>query len=213
MEFVKTFATGIDARVNIKYYFKWLQAIARLLVVSTFINDALHVGGDYAGQVGTMEMLWDKSPISSVISVQRLAGVLPLVFVAVQAVGVMLILSETRPQLGCVVLISWTAVHPLLYKQQTNAEFMLESVTIMGGLLILLSSERAKERARSSYALPTREREALLQTAGGREGQFFEIFVEERALLAGRVCVSAVFVYYIAKMMYERVASLEAPTN
>ena len=44
------------------------------------------------------------------------------------------------PEFGCYVLLAWCMWHPFMYRQQTNWEFVLETCTIMGGLLVLLSA-------------------------------------------------------------------------
>ena len=47
------------------------------------------------------------------------------------------------PEFGCYVLLAWCMWHPFMYRQQTNWEFVLETCTIMGGLLVLLSANIA----------------------------------------------------------------------
>ena len=47
--------------------------------------------------------------------------------------------SARRAQAGCFILLAWCLFHPFMYRQQTNWEFVLETLTIMGGLTILLS--------------------------------------------------------------------------
>jgi len=168
-------AHRLDEKVNLKHVYRRVQALARLLVVFTFADDAVRVATDYRGQVRTFQMVGWPQP-----------QLVPVACVIVQSIGVIAVLSDLRPQLGCGMLIVWTTVHPFLYAQQTNFEFVLESVTVIGGLFILLSSERAKSRALQQLPSDLKEE-------------------KHRLLLVGRVCVAAVFFYYCAKGGYERI--------
>ena len=184
-----------DDSINVKFVYRRLQLIARGLVVMTFIDDALRVITDYNGQVTTMRgVRWGKH----FGGVYFWSHLIPVLCVLAQASGATMVLAELRPQAGCLILIAFSALHPFLYQQQGNLEFLLESVTIIGGLLILLSSDRAKARARAKLLLAEREEE---------EQQ------KDRLLLAGRVCVSAVFVHYVAKMIYERSSKHDDPLD
>ena len=77
------------------------------------------------------------------------AATVTAVFIVTQATGVFLVLSGRAPEQGCMTLLVWTATHPFLYLQQKNLEFLLESVTIIGGLLILLELKPARRRRSS----------------------------------------------------------------
>lgn len=173
---------AVDRALSLKFMHRRLQLLARFLIVSTFIDDAIRITFDYMGQ---------KDSMSTVGFPEPLTYVLPALFVSMQAVGVGLVLAgelEHR-ELGCILLMCWTAVHPFLYLQQRNLEFVLESLTIIGGLVILLSNERVLRSAQR-----------------GEEPS-------DRLQLVGRVCLSAVFVYYVIKMMHERIASLSGGSD
>jgi hypothetical protein len=125
---------------------------------------------------------------------------MPAFFILTQTAGVLLILTRLAPQTGCITLTVWAAIHPFLYAQQRNLEFLLESVTIIGGILILLTSERA-----------IKARELRLGGGGGLMGTPAQAATaaaleKNQLLLAGRVMLSAVFVYYSVKMAHERVS-------
>jgi hypothetical protein len=184
----------------LKHVHRRLQLLARLLIVGTFIDDALRVTCDYKGQVHTMRSVgWGANAGAWAPTIQT---VMPVFFILTQTAGVLLILTRLAPQAGCITLTVWAAIHPFLYAQQRNLEFLLESVTIIGGILILLTSERA-----------IKAREMRLGGGGGQMGTPAQVasaaaLEKNQLLLAGRIMLSAVFVYYSIKMAHERVSRL-----
>ena len=178
-------ADWLDARINVKHSWRRLQLFARCLIVSTFIDDTLRIACDHEGQRASMEQAHESLSHAA-------THLLPVLFVLTQASGSLLVLCG-RPgseQLGVCILATWAAIHPFLYKQQENTEFMVESLSIIGGLLILLASMRATARRGRAEPHAAGSRVDLLQRAG-------------------RSCHSALFVYYAAKAARERLAALE----
>eukprot|EP00908_Phaeocystis_cordata_P023374 Transcript_5802.p1 GENE.Transcript_5802~~Transcript_5802.p1 ORF type:complete len:328 (+),score=154.20 Transcript_5802:206-1189(+) len=188
---IKEIYSWVDGRINVKGVYRRLQVVARLLVVGTFADDSLRVACDYSGQVSTMGSVGFHAPLSSI---------LPAVFILTQGISVFLIISELAPEPGCITLLLWTGLHPFIYKQESNLEFLLESITIMGGLMVLLSSERQNRKAR--------ERKVLPSAAPTPEETAEEANKMNLLQLCGRVCISAVFLYYSGKMMHERVQGI-----
>ena len=84
-------------------------------------------------------------------------------------------------------------------EQESNLEFLLESVTIMGGLMVLLSSERQNRKAKQRKEQPSQ----MIDPGETAE----EANKMNLLQLCGRICISAVFLYYGGKMMHERVQS------
>ncbi|KAL1500437.1 hypothetical protein AB1Y20_013094 [Prymnesium parvum] len=124
----------LDARFNIKTVHRRLQAVAKVLIVTTFMEDALRAVLTFEVQQNTMRIAGWQSPLLHVL--------LPVVSFVVQGVGSLLVVlpgNHHRALFGCYMLIAWCAWHPFMYKQQTNWEFVLETLTIMGGLAILVS--------------------------------------------------------------------------
>ena len=146
MSVLKEAHAWVDGHINVKGVYRRLQVFARFLVVGTFADDSLRVTCDYSGQVSTMQSVGCGKP---------LASILPAVFIMTQGVSVFLIISEIAPEPGCAALLVWTGLHPFIYKQESNLEFLLESVTIMGGLMVLLSSERQNRKARERKRQPS----------------------------------------------------------
>jgi len=191
MSAIKDLYSWIDGRINVKGVYRRLQIAARLLIVGTFADDSLRVACDYTGQVSTMGSVGLGKP---------LAYILPAVFILAQGVSVFLIVSERSPEVGCMTLLVWTGLHPFIYKQESNLEFLLESVTIMGGLMVLLSSERSNRKARERKLLPSSTVDPVEIAEEANKMDLLQ--------LCGRVFISAVFLYYSGKMMHERIQGI-----
>jgi len=98
------------------------------------MEDALRVVLTFSVQQKSMQIAGWESPL--------LHSLLPVMSFVVQSVGGLLIVmpgGNQRPVVGCYILLVWCLWHPFMYRQQTNWEFVLETLTIQGGLLILLS--------------------------------------------------------------------------
>ena len=196
MSSIKDAYSWLDGRMNVKSVYRRLQSIARFLILGTFVDDSLRVLFDYPGQISTM---------GSVGITRPLAYFAPAAFILTQSVSVFLILSGTRPEMGCTVLCVWVGLHPFIYRQQSNLEFLLESVTIMGGLMVLLSSERQNRKALQRGA--ARAQTGAL-TSEDPEEQAEEAKKIDLLQLCGRCCISAVFLYYGGKMCHESFQSI-----
>jgi len=107
--------------------------VAKLLIVATFVEDALRVLFTFGVQQQSMEIAGWTSP--------ALHTLLPLLSLAVQSCGALLVLASSGVggEVGCYLLLGWCVWHPFMYGQAGNREFVLETATISGGLLILLS--------------------------------------------------------------------------
>ena len=203
MEALERVKEWLDSKTNLKHVYRRLQLAARFLIVGTFADDAIRVTCDYGGQISTMVSVGFPSAA---------ATVMPAVFIVTQATGVFLVLSGRAPEQGCMTLLVWTAIHPFLYLQQKNLEFLLESVTIIGGQLILLSSERNLRKRQEAIELQARPGERAALVGGDEEVAEQREEAQEqtdRLQLGGRVAVSAVFVYYVVKMLHERIGVLK----
>jgi len=191
MSAIKDLYSWIDGRINVKGVYRRLQIAARLLIVGTFADVSLRVACDYTGQVSTMGSVGLGKP---------LAYIMPVMFIVTQSVSVFLVVSERSPEVGCMTLLVWTGLHPFIYKQESNLEFLLESVTIMGGLMVLLSSERSNRKARERKLLPSSTVDPVEIAEEANKMDLLQ--------LCGRVFISAVFLYYSGKMMHERIQGI-----
>lgn len=152
---VQRLATRLDERVNVKNLARsWgpkFAFVARCMLVATFFDDSIHTiltFSAHARQIAEQGALRFISS-SSYDDSSGLAGLLAAV---VLAVGVVVglaspscLLAESQTDVATWTLAAWTALQPVLYAQTTNAEFVAESLSLVGGLLLLrahlLSSE------------------------------------------------------------------------
>ena len=125
---------ALDARLSLKLMHRKMQVVAKVLIVTTFFEDALRVLLTFSVQQNSMRIAGWQSPL--------LHTGLPMLSLVVQSSGSLLVAlpgSSKRAEVGCYILLGWCMFHPIMYRQETNWEFVLETLTIMGGLLILLS--------------------------------------------------------------------------
>ena len=179
MEAFTSLARAVDERVSLKHVHKRLGALAKVLIVTTFMEDALRVLLTFSVQQQSMRIAGWQTP--------ALHSALPVLSFCVQFGGSLLIVLPAdaghRAVAGCYILLGWCLFHPFMYKQQTNWEFMLETTTIMGGLLVLLSHEQLNVHA-SDLSLPgtAKPTEALKERAN-------------RLQMVGRFLITAIFLY------------------
>ena len=103
------------------------------------------------------------------------------------------------PEFGCYLLLAWCMWHPFMYRQQTNWEFVLETCTIMGGLLVLLSAMQtsyhdARQLASVGKVLPVKA-----PTEGGSasvDATPSMLKAAHRNQATGRVLITSVFIFY-----------------
>lgn len=84
------------------------------------------------------------------------AGAVICVSAVVQATGSAMVMARAGEALGCGMLIGWSCLHPALYAQLGNGEFIAETVTVVGGLLILLSTTLSSSATKASVCLTGR---------------------------------------------------------
>ena len=181
MEAFTSLARAVDERVSLKHVHKRLGALAKVLIVTTFMEDALRVLLTFSVQQQSMRIAGWQTP--------ALHSALPVLSFCVQFGGSLLIVLPAdaghRAVAGCYILLGWCLFHPFMYKQQTNWEFMLETTTIVGGLLVLLSHEQLIINHEKTYQLlpgGANPKDALKESAN-------------RLQMVGRLLITAIFVY------------------
>jgi len=181
--FVERYKVAVEARINLKHVHRRLQVVAKLLIVATFVEDALRVLFTFGVQQQSMEIAGWSSP--------ALHTLLPLLSLAVQSCGALLVLASSGVggEVGCYLLLGWCVWHPFMYGQAGNREFVLETATISGGLLILLS-----------HLLLLRTKAPLLGgvSAAAAQEQKDRTATAHRIQAVGRVLVVSFFLYVAA---------------
>jgi hypothetical protein len=184
---------AVEERVNLKRVHRRLQTLAKLLIVTTFIEDALRVLTTFSVQRQSMEIAGWKST-----TLHTLLPALSFVIQSSAALMVVLPSSSRRPEVGCYMLICWCTWHPIMYGQHRNWEFVLETATIMGGLLILLSHFMLlRPSVLRSSSLLLRADESL-SSAGDLQQR------AARLQAFGRVLIVSIFVYIAADKVISR---------
>ena len=169
------------------------------MIVTTFFEDSLRCLITFSIQQQSMRIAGWQDPFWHTA--------LPCLSIAVQSSGSLLVAlpsSASAGQLGCYILLAWCLFHPFMYHQQRNWEFVLETITIMGGLTILLSH----------YVLV-----AAAAAAGGPEAKqpakaVGPVVAEDDPLgrrahatqAVGRVLICAVFMFYAFQRVHGYVA-------
>jgi len=152
----------LDERSSVKLLMRvWgprLEFVVRLMLVATFLDDSFHTAmsfSEHTKQVGEQGCLKSFAATSPV-----LVGVITTVVLGIgllaQSLGSLFLLVLLQPDAATKALIGWTVAQPVLYAQLSNFEFVAESLSLVGGLLMLrahLVSEQTRNGAGSGTQL------------------------------------------------------------
>lgn len=114
---------------------KWgrhIDFIIRLMLVSTFLDDSFRTlmhFSEEASQIGESALLVWLAPF--------LTKIVLAMCVLAQIVGSICVLALVHPNSATKVLIGWVIAQPMLNGQLSNLGFITESLTLIGGLLML----------------------------------------------------------------------------
>ena len=144
----------LDDIVSVKLLLRiWgprFEFFVRLILVATFLDDSIRVATNFSEHtdqvVAAGQPLAEASPhlIYYAAAVVLAAGLLA------QSLGSLCLVALIQPDVATKALIGWAIVQPVLYAQLTNFEFVAESLSLVGGLLIMRAhlSEQAKRDGR-----------------------------------------------------------------
>ena len=131
----------IDERVSVKLLLRiWgprFEFFVRLLLVATFLDDSFRAAthfSEHTKQIGEEGYL---KPLASPDLVRAIATALLGVGLIAQSLGSLGLLALVRPDGAAKALVGWAVVQPVLYAQLANVEFVAESLSLIGGLLIM----------------------------------------------------------------------------
>jgi len=134
---------SLDERFNVKMLMRaWrprLEFVVRLMLVATFLDDSLHTAIRFSehtkqvGEDGCLNWLATTSPeLVAVLSTVALG-----IGLVAQSLGSFCLLALLQPDYATKALIGWVIAQPVLYGQLSNVEFVAESLSLVGGLLML----------------------------------------------------------------------------
>jgi uncharacterized membrane protein YphA (DoxX/SURF4 family) len=171
----------LNERQNVKLLMRlWgprLEFLVRLMIVSNFFEDSLSTlthFSEHATQVGEQGYVLKWFAGTYPGFAQVIATLALAIGVLAQLCGSVCLLALVQPDIATKVLIGWVIAQPLLYAQLTNFEFVAESLSILGGLL-MLRAHLVFDRARNS---------------GGT-----------RVQLVGRLLLPAMYMYYMGQFL------------
>ena len=140
--FLQRIGMQVEERVSVKKLVRtWasrVETIIRIMLVATYIDDSIRTTTEFSQitiQVrdGWLSSLSSTSPeLSSVIATIAVSFGL-----VAQFAGSLCLIARLYPDVATIGLIGWTIVQPILYSQLSNLEFVAESLSLVGGLLLL----------------------------------------------------------------------------
>lgn len=137
------FMLSLDERVSVKLLTRiWgprLEFVVRLMLVATFLDDSFHTVINFSAHTAEIGEHWILRWLASTSSelVSAIAIVALLIGLLAQSVGSISLLALFQPDNATKALIGWTIAQPLLYAQLSNSEFVAESLSLLGGLLMV----------------------------------------------------------------------------
>uniref|UniRef100_A0A7S3F2N9 Uncharacterized protein n=1 Tax=Haptolina ericina TaxID=156174 RepID=A0A7S3F2N9_9EUKA len=193
------FLKPVDELVSVKLLLRvWgprFEFIVRLILVATFLDDSYRVATQFSehtkqvGEEGYLQSLAATSPaiVSAIATVALGIGLLA------QLLGSIFLLALLHPDAATKALIGWVIAQPILYAQVTNVEFVTESLSLIGGLLIL--------RAHLSESVHRSGRRVPLGGASPDEAGIAPETAIAFTQLLGRLLLPAVYLYHAGLLL------------
>ena len=187
----------LDDHVSVKLLLRvWgprVEFVVRLILVATFLDDSVRTVRHFSAhteQVGVEGYLKPLAETSPEL-VRAIAMVALGVGLLAQSIGSLCLLALFKPDGATMALMGWAIAQPVLYAQLANIEFVAESLSLVGGLLILRAhlSEQAKREYRR---VPSGggELNGTEEAASASEASI------ARTQLLGRLLLLAVYLYH-----------------
>ena len=144
----------LDERVSVKLLLRvWgprFEFVVRLILVATFLDDSFRAATHFSEHTKQVEEGYLKplAATSPELVGAIATGALGIGLLA-QSVGSLCLLALLQPVAATSALIGWAIAQPVMYAQLANFEFVAESLSLVGGLLILRAhlSDQAKRDA------------------------------------------------------------------
>lgn len=143
-------------------------------------------------QYMTMQMRWPRS----------IAWLILMLSLVTQATGTAGVLARRQVKASCYALLAFTALQPVVYGQLDHPDFMFRTLTLLGGLLLLLRHENdiANAGKRNSGKQALSGLTGMADGPGGEGGAA----AGSRLQLIGRVLLMVIFFFQGARHLYTR---------
>jgi len=106
-----------------------VEFIVRLMLVATYLDDSIRTATHFSELSSQVSEQGDFSRVIATVAVS--IGLLA------QLLGSLCIIAQIYPDGATLALIGWTIAQPILYGQLSNFEYVAESLSLIGGLLLL----------------------------------------------------------------------------
>ena len=207
---LRDLAKRLDERVPLKHLYKrWggrAQFLVRLVTLATFIDDVVRVTvhwGEHVDSVsnGYLSQLFGEGWYA-------LTTALPVALLALglvtQGVSTALILANVHADVGTCCLLAWCMLHPALYAQLSNFEFCAETITLMGGLFILLSQVRYEAKDWRPGDTPAADDD--VESGRAEDGDAKPSRAGDQ--LIGRLLLPVLYVYHVCQVVASNLSDL-----
>ena len=190
----------LDEIVSVKLLLRvWgprFEFAVRLIVVATFLDDSFRAATHFSAhtkQIGVQGCLKPLAAISPEL-VGAIATVVLGIGLLAQLLGSLCLLALLQPDGAAKALIGWALAQPVLYAQLANGEFVAESLSLVGGLLVL-RAHLSQQAMRDGRHVPLGG--GMMCAADGAEPEA----AIARTQLLGRLLLVAVYLYYAAGIL------------
>lgn len=156
---IDKFMERIDEQVNIRKLMKvWgprIEFFVRLMLVMTFLNDSYGMATQFAEQIDTVAnngypFRWLVASTPNFVTL--MSTIVLGLGLCIQLFGSCYVLVSHDIHIATKALICWVIMQPFLYAQLSNMELVSESISLIGGLLMLYVHAQSKQKRSGSDA-------------------------------------------------------------
>jgi len=118
-----------NLNVLVQHWQPRVEVVVRILLVASFVEDAVRMLTQFEHHIVQVAAITLYNPTLATIAVG--------IGLCVQSFGAVAVIANFHIRAATLALIGWTLIQPCLYAQETNLEFLAESLSLLGGLLLL----------------------------------------------------------------------------
>ena len=116
-----------------------VEFFVRVLLVASFVDDSFRMLTNFENHVVQVAAITLYNPTLATVAVG--------VGLCVQSFGALAVIANFKIRAATLALIGWTITQPFLYAQGTNLEFLAESMSLLGGLVLLRAHHQPSQDA------------------------------------------------------------------